>query len=74
MKINYLVGNVSKTIWKYIWLDRKYLLYRRTSKKYDENSSVRYILETDINYPKELGLSHNELLYLKKWKLIKKSH
>ena len=47
-------------------MDRKYLLYRRTSKKYDENSSVRYILETDINYPKELGLSHNELPYLKK--------
>ena len=34
-------------------MNRKYLLYRRTSKKYDENSSVRYILETDINYSKE---------------------
>lgn len=44
-------------------------------KKCDEGSIVGYILETDINYPGQMGISHNKLPFLpSKMKINKKEN
>ena len=41
-------------------------------KNYDENSKKRYILEVDVEYPKNLFNLHNDLPFLAERKKIKK--
>ena len=40
----------------------------KTSKKFDGNSNTWYFLEVDIEYPKTLLNSHNDLTFLPKRK------
>ena len=42
-------------------------------KNYDENSDKGYFLEVDVEYPKTLFNSHNDLPFLPKRKRLKKS-
>ena len=41
-------------------------------KSYNENSNKGYILEVDVEYPKNLQRSHTNFLFLPKWIKIKK--
>ena len=41
-------------------------------KNYDENSDEEYFLEVDIEYPKQLWRSHNELPFLPERKKLEK--
>ena len=54
------------------WYDALEMLTSDFIKNYDEDSETGYLLEVDINYPKELHESHTDLLFLsiKKEKLL----
>ena len=43
-------------------------------KSYDEDSDIGYILEVDVEYPKSLYHSHNNIPFLPERMKIKKSH
>ena len=39
-------------------------LLKISSKKYNDSGNIGYFLEVNIKYPEQLGMSHNDLLFL----------
>ena len=72
------MSNVSKITYK--WLFVGFMCYNsylsdfneEFIKNYDENSDEEYFLEVDIEYPKQLWRSHNELPFLPERKKLEK--
>ena len=50
-------------IYRLAWTDSTYFK-EDFVRKYDESCSNGYILEADVKYPEQLGLSHSELYFL----------
>ena len=54
------------------WMERLSELDERFIKNFDENNDERYILEVDVEYPKNLFNLHCDLPFLSERKKIKK--
>ena len=66
------MGNVSKITRKWFWMDGKVIwIWWPLRKNYDENNDKGYVLEVDVEYPKNVFNLYYNLPFLPKRKKLK---